>query len=118
MVQTELTDSCLVGRAQTYGRAVTDISEQGPAPVTPVVASRRDSDTASRSAHQRVADSLTKGWTVMSDIELAAVTAWHQTKAAQETGSWPIPTAVVGSAAVATAYMYEHGLASNEAWSG
>jgi hypothetical protein len=54
----------------------------------------------------------------MSDNGLAAVTAGYQTKAAQETGSWPTTTAVVGSAAIAAAYIYDHGITRHESWSG
>ena len=54
---------------------------------------------------------MASGWASMPHHELKAVHSWYEIKAAQETGSWPITTAVVGSAAIAVAYMYEHGMA-------
>jgi hypothetical protein len=97
---------------------VTEISEQGTVAATPGAASRTSLARRKPSARRQVADSLHTGWKVMSDSELAAVHAWFKTKAEQETGSWPITTAVVGSAAIAAAYMYDHGITRHESWSG
>src|SRR4051812_36697788 len=107
MQQTGLPVSRLAAGLPTYRLAVTDISERGSVEATRGAAFRRNRDQGAPRAHRQVADSLKRGWTVMSDSELAGVHAWYQTKAAQETGSWPITTAVVGSAAIAAAYMYD-----------
>ena len=76
--------------------------------------SSRD-DVSVGTARDAVRTAAKKGWRNAGPVELRAAHAWLETKSAQETASWPITTAVVGAAAVGTAYVVDHGLGGWEA---